>query len=317
MTDRLPLNALQAFERAARSGSFAAAAQALGVTPAAISQHVRLLEDHFGRQLFHRRANGVELTDAGRDLFLPVAGAFAALSEAAGRLRSAVERPRAVISVLSSVNELWLMPALAGLAPPAGAAGLRIIEEERDPVDFAAAGLDIRITYGAAAYPNQKVVALFRDRLLPVAAPDLAADLPGGAAAAPDARLIHTEWGPAYASPQSWAGWLAATGSERRPDPGRGLTVDRLAAAAAAARQGLGVALLPATLAAADLAAGRLRAVGPAAAFMPEPYVMVARPATRHRPGAAPVWRHLLARAGVTEAGEGPAGEGPAGGAGR
>ncbi|MCA3438067.1 MAG: hypothetical protein INF48_12200 [Rhodobacter sp.] len=116
----------------------------------------------------------------------------------------------------------------------------------------------------------------------------------GGALGADDGGLIHTRWGPTYANPQSWAGWHEALGSPRRPDPGKGLSVGRLGVAATAARLGAGVALLPETLAAADLARGSLVAVGPAAAPMPHPYVMIARPAARHRPGAEQIWHHLL-----------------------
>lgn len=293
MSDRLPLNALQAFERAARTGTFAAAAAELGVTATAISQHIRLLESRFGKQVFHRRPNGVELTDAGRDLFLRVAGAFAELSEAAAHLQTSALRPRVVISVIPSVGELWLLPQLAGLSDRAG---IKVIEENEDPIDFANRGVDIRITYGATAYPNQIVETLFHDRMLPVAAPELALQLADGVRDATDAQLIHTQWGPSYASPQSWSGWYQTMGSTRRPDPGKGLSVDRLVIAATAARQGLGVALLPETLAAADLTRGTLVAVGPAAAWMPLPYVMVARPAARMRQGAESVWKHLSTR---------------------
>lgn len=300
MSDRLPLNALQAFERAARAGSFAIAAAELGVTATAVSQHIRLLEDRFGKQVFHRRPNGVELTDAGRDLFLRVTGAFAELSEAAAHLRTSALRPRAVISVIPSVGELWLLPQLAGLPDRAG---LQVIEDNQDPVDFAAQGVDIRITYGAAAYPNHMVATLFHDRMLPVAAPQVAAELTDGALFAADAQLIHTQWGPTYANPQSWTGWHQARGSARRPDLGKGLLVDRLVIAATAARQGLGVALLPETLAAADLARGTLVAVGPAAGQMPQPYVMVARPAARLRPGPDMIWKHLAERAAPPDPG--------------
>ncbi len=216
MTDRLPLNALQAFERAARTGSFAAAAQDLGVTPTAVSQHVRHLEERFGKQVFLRRANGVELTDAGRELFLRVSGAFAELSEAAAHLKASSSRARAVISVIPSVGELWLMPRLADLADPAR---VQITEDSHDPVEFAARGVDIRITYGATAYPNHVVAPLFHDRMLPVAAPGFGTL---DAQRVPDARLIHTQWGPTYANPQSWAGWHEALGSDPPPRSGQG-----------------------------------------------------------------------------------------------
>jgi len=142
-------------------------------------------------------------------------------------------------------------------------AGVQITEDNGDPVDFAGRGVGIRVTYGAAAYPHQAVETLFHDRMLPVAAPPLAAALPEGAVQAADRLLIRTQWGPTYASPQSWAGWHVAMGSTRRPDSGKGLSVDRLVIAATAAR-------------------------------MPQPYVMVARPAARQRTGVEPIWRHLL-----------------------
>lgn len=296
LPDRLPLNALQAFERAARAGSFAAAAEGLGVSPTAISQHIRLLEDQFGKQVFHRRPNGVELTDAGRDLFLRISGAFAELAEAATHIRTASARPRAVISVIASVSELWLLPQLARLADRTG---IQIVEDDHDPVDFAARGVDIRITYGTAAYPHQPTETLFHDRMVPVAAPRFAATLTQGVFGAADTQFIHTQWGPTYASAQTWAGWHEAIGSARRPDAGKGLSVDRLVIAASSARHGLGVALLPETLAAEDLRQGSLVAVGPAAARMPLPYVMISRPAARRRVSVEPVWQHLLtARAG-------------------
>lgn len=231
-----------------------------------------------------------------RELFLRVSGVFAELTEAAVHLKTSASRPRAVISVIASVGELWLFPRLVDFADRAG---VQIIEENQDPIDFAGRGVDIRITYGAAAYPGQTVEVLFQDRMVPVAAPALAAGLQGGALRAGDGMLIHTQWGPTYANPQSWGGWHEALGSPRRPDPGKGLAVDRLGIAATSARLGAGVALLPETLAAADLARGSLVAVGPAAAPMRYPYVMIARPAARLRPGVEQIWRHLLAQGGL------------------
>lgn len=296
MASRLPLNAMQAFEAAARRGSFAAAAQDLAVTAAAVSQHVRQLETRFGKQLFVRHAHGVELSDAGRELFLRVSGAFAELSQAAAHLRTAASRPRAVISVIASVDELWLLPCLAEWG---NTAGIQIIEDLQDPVDFTTRDVDLRITYGALAYPQHPVDVLFHDRMLPVAAPGLAAAWADGPALLRDGPLIHTVWGPAYGHPQSWARWHESQGSPDRPDVGQGMAVERMGLAAEAARQGLGVALLPETLAAADLSRGSLVAVGPAAARMPLPYVIVRRPGPRQRPAAESIWRHLLAKSGV------------------
>ncbi len=106
-----------------------------------------------------------------------VSGAFAELAEAAVHLKTSASRPRAVISVIASVGELRLLPRLADFADRAG---VQIIEQNQDPIDFAGRGVDIRITFGAAAYPGQTVEVLFQDRMVPVAAPALAAGLQGG-----------------------------------------------------------------------------------------------------------------------------------------
>jgi DNA-binding transcriptional LysR family regulator len=287
MRNRLPLNALQALDRAARAGSFAAVAQELGVSPTAISQHIRLLEDRCGKQVFLRRANGVELTDAGRELFLRVAGAFSGLTEAAAHLKTSASRPQAALSVIASVGELWLLSRLADLADRAG---VRIIEENRNPIDFAGRGADIRITYGAAACPGHMVEVLFRDRMGTVAAPLLAAGL-RGALGADGGGLIHT-WRVPDLCQSAVLGRLApGFGQPAPPRFRQGFSVGRLGDAATAARPGVGVALLPETLAAAGLARGSLVAAAP----MPHPYVMIARRAARHCPGAEQVWYHLAA----------------------
>lgn len=294
MSDRLPLNAMQAFEAAARTGSFAGAAGELGVTAAAVSQHIRQIEARYAKTLFHRRANGVELTDAGRELFLRLSGAFAELTEAFTDFRTAAQRPRVVISTIASLGELWLLPRLAGLGDRTG---IQIIEDSADPVDFAARRIDIRITYGGQeAYAGQAKV-LFHDRMLPVAAPALADGLTTGAIGAGDDILIHTHWGPSFSDAPSWSHWHQAMNSPRRPQTGRGVTFDRLAMAADAARRGLGVALIPETLARDDLDRGLLVAVGAPVARLPQPYVMVQRPGSRLRPAAETVWRHLLTQA--------------------
>lgn len=291
--ERLPLNAMQAFESAARAGSFAGAAQELGVTAAAISQHIRQIEARYAKTLFHRRTNGVELTDAGRELFLSLSGAFADLSEAINQFKTGTSRPRVVISTIASVGELWLLPRIGELADRAG---IRIIEDGADPVDFAATGVDIRVTYGAMGYPGQ-TATMFHDQMLPVAAPDLAEVIGDRAMEVADEWLIHTNWGPSFSDAPSWSHWHQDLGSPRRPQTGRGLTFDRLAMVAQAARQGLGVALLPATLAGDDLRRGDLVIMGPGAARLPQPYVMIRRPGARPRPAVDVVWQHLLAAA--------------------
>src|SRR6202451_459207 len=115
--DRLPpLNALRAFEAAARRGSFVEAAKDLNVTHWAIGKQIRLLEDWLGVALFERRTRGVALTDQGADLLTDVSAALSRLASAAGRLRGpdVAHRVSGVVrvNVLSSFALRWLLPRL-------------------------------------------------------------------------------------------------------------------------------------------------------------------------------------------------------------
>src|SRR5262245_46721540 len=131
-----PLNALRAFEAAARAGSYVAAAEELGVSPAAISQQVRNLEEFLDKQLFMRFNNRVLLTDAGQMVFIGASDALQSISSLTEQVMSGQTRSRLVISVITSVAERWLEPRLAAFALRERA--LRIdIRVEADPVDFA------------------------------------------------------------------------------------------------------------------------------------------------------------------------------------
>ncbi len=176
----VPMNALRAFEVAARAGSFVQAGVELGVTAAAVSQQVKALEGRLARQLFVRQGNRITLTDAGRALFFRVEGPFADLAAAMAEVGERPVRARLVVSVLPVLAE-WLVGRLGGVA----GAEIRV---EEDPVVLARDGVDLRLTYGAHLYPDHRVEVLFRDVLVAVAAP--------GAEGAP---LVHSDWGRAMA----------------------------------------------------------------------------------------------------------------------
>ena len=112
-----PLNSLRAFEAAARTGSYVAAATELGVSPAAISQHIRKLEDYLGKQMFMRLNNRVVLTDAGHTIFAGTADALALISDTTGQLLFDRSKSRLVISSIESVAEKWLLPKAGGPDP--------------------------------------------------------------------------------------------------------------------------------------------------------------------------------------------------------
>jgi LysR family glycine cleavage system transcriptional activator len=250
-----PLNALRAFEAAARTGSFTLAGAELGVTSAAVSQQVKALEDHLGRQLFLRQGNRIRLTDAGLTAYPRLEQIFADLSALAAALSEPRAPHRLTVSVVASLAETWLLPRLAQFRQ-AHPIGLAVVISE-DPVDFMQAGIDIHLTYGTALYPEFHHQPVFATEVVPLCSPGFHAAHPD-IAALPESGFIHTDWGRAYASRPTWSAWFARARIPRFPDISLGLTVGWSSLAIAAAREGLGIALAPRALAAADLASGRL-----------------------------------------------------------
>ena len=113
MTERLPpLNALKAFESAARHLSLKRAAQELSVTPAAISHQVKALEEYIGVRLFHRLNRGLELTPAAREALPKLSAGFDSLAQAVARLRPQPDNGPVTVSVAPSFAARWLMPRL-------------------------------------------------------------------------------------------------------------------------------------------------------------------------------------------------------------
>ena len=108
-----PLNSLRAFEAAARAGSYVAAAEELGVSPAAVSQQVRKLEEFLGKRLFMRFNNRVVLTDAGQSIFAGASESLQAISALTQKVISGQAKSRLVISAFSSVAVRWLGAKLA------------------------------------------------------------------------------------------------------------------------------------------------------------------------------------------------------------
>lgn len=261
MARRLPpLRALRAFEAAARHLSFARAADELHVTPAAISQQIRILEDHLGLALF-RRGTGVSLTE-------PAQAALPLLSEAFDRLERAVDRLRVgrdagplVVSAPPSFTARWLIPRLERFQARHPDIDLRLSTSTR-LVDFDTEDVDLAIRYGAGHYPGLHVERLMAEAVVAVAHPRLADKLrqPADLLAA---TLLHNEgmrWDPTY---PDWPRWLGEAGvtaeSELRLRPFGDANLVIQAAVA-----GLGAALVWQTLVTEELADGRLVALFPA-----------------------------------------------------
>lgn len=282
-----PLNALKAFEAAARAGSHVGAAAELGVSAAAVSQQVRNLERWFGKRLFARHNNRITLTDAGLAVYREAAPPLQEIAAMGRRMLGEAARARLVVSVVPSLAERWLAPRLATFArtQPETSIDLRI---EEDPVDLAREDIDLRICYGAHFYADFRCISLFRDAVLPVAAPEFwrrfGAD---GLDRVPDALMIHTLWGPSFASHPSWGDWFAAAGSGRDPRPAEGHRAGSSSAALEFARLGMGVALGQRRLAEAELTEGRLAAPDGRALALGHAYFAVHSHAKAGRGGLA------------------------------
>lgn len=279
-----PLNALRAFEAAARSGSYVSAARELGVSPAAISQQVRNLEQFLDKRLFTRLNNRIVLTDAGRAIFAGTTEALQSISEVTEQTLTGTVRSRLVISVLPSVARRWLAPRLSAFTrcEPQLRFALRV---EDDPVDFERNNIDLRLCYGSSLYPDLMTVHLRRDEVLPVCSPTYLSRNPDAAAPSlegvPDDDLIHTDWGPAFGSLPSWEIWFAQQGLPRT-GRAKGFVVGMSGLALDFARDGLGVALGQRMMAEEDLATGRLVALSPLAVPLGHPYSLV-HPRSRAR----------------------------------
>lgn len=272
-----PLNALRAFEAAARTGSYVAAAEELGVSPAAVSQQVRNLEDFFGKKLFTRFNNRVSLTDAGQAIFAGASDALQSISALTEQVMTGGTRSRLVVSVITSVAERWLEPRLAAFALKEKA--LRIeLRVEGDPVDFARHNIDLRICYGTNIYPEMNTIRLFQDEVLPLCSPAYLERNPGartqGMEAVPDEDLIHTSWGPSFVSHPTWHAWFAKSGIDR-PIDAKGYQIGMSGLSLDLARDGVGVALGQKVMAAGDIAAGRLVPVSGITIELGHPYCLV------------------------------------------
>jgi len=259
-----PLNALRAFEAAARHLSFAVAARELHVTPAAISHQIKGLEAHLGVELFRRRNRGLEPTPAARACLPRLSEGFDRIAEAVERLRAEAESASLNVSSAPSFATKWLAPRLHRFASAHPELDVRINASTRlvdlSRHDASAAGehslstlddADIGIRFGTGSYPGYRVDKLFSVTVTPVCSPRLKNPK--------DLRrqvLIHDNLAADDGRPL-WDAWLEAAGIAG-VDTARGMRFNHSALALEAAADGLGVALGMPVLAAADIAAGRL-----------------------------------------------------------
>lgn len=261
-TSRLPpLNALRAFEAAARLESFARAADELAVTPGAISQQIRTLEEHVGAQLFVREGRGLSLTEAGRAAANVASDAFETLERAVSLMRQPLQRRALTVSVAPSFAGKWLAPRLHRFQ--ADHPGVEVwIAATSERVDLSAGAADLGIRYGPGGDMTLNEEMLLTEEVLPVCSPDLLRD--GPRLATPrdldGQTLLHDTSPESEVDGADWTSWLKAR-NVRGVDTAGGVRFNQSALVIDAAVAGRGVALAKRALAQNDLASGRLVAL--------------------------------------------------------
>lgn len=306
-----PLNALRAFEAAARLRSFKVAADELAVTPTAVSHQIKALEDWLGQRLFRRLTRALELTPAGEAMLPKVQEGFAALVAAVEATRNEETGGLVIVCAPPSFATRWLVPRLSEFARSHPGIELRLSSSMRtvDRRESASAGEaggepvgDVVIRYGRGNYPGNTVEELFCPNYVPVCSPALLSgehplrqvdDLGWH-------TLIHDATVPDRDERSGWGQWLDAAGASGLEEQLRSLHFEDGAMALAAAIAGQGVALAARPMIGPDIAEGRL--VVPFPAIIPSrfAYYVTTRVASEDRPTIQTV-RHWLLREAARE----------------
>jgi LysR family transcriptional regulator of beta-lactamase len=244
----LPLNALRAFEVSARHLSFTRAAAELNVSQAAVSQHVKNLEDRLKVPLFRRLPRGLALTDEGLALLPVLAQSFERIGQLLDQFGDGRAREVLTVGVVGTFAVGWLIPQLRDFHQRHPFVDFRLFTNN-NRVDIAGEGLDYAIRFGDGAWHGTEAQALLAAPLSPMCTPALGAALQTADDLAGQVLLRS------YRA-DDWVDWFAAVAT---PCPVlRGAVFDSSLTMAEAAAQGAGIALLPVRMFAREMQQGRL-----------------------------------------------------------
>src|SRR6185503_13011723 len=305
-----PLNALRAFEAAARHLSFKRAAAELHVTAGAVSHQVKLLESVLGVALFRRLTRALELTPEGHRLLPKLREGLASIHEAVDTVRARSEA--CALNVLAPPNfaARWLIPRLNGFTSAHPDLALHLASRQamidgREPADLVQRTNDgrddapvVHIRFGTGHYPGAHVDEVFAAEYVPVCSPRLL-EGPHPLRTPEDLRahtLLHDETVLDENARPNWADWLASVGVEG-VDAARGPRFSDASLAIEAAIEGMGVALAVKPLLAGEIEAGRLAVPFDIAAPANWAYFLVAPDAVADRPPVAAFRQWLLTEA--------------------
>ncbi|MFU3245276.1 transcriptional regulator GcvA [Pseudomonas paraeruginosa] len=255
------LNALRAFEAAARHLSFSAAAAELNVTPAAVGQQVRNLEAWLGSELFIRAGHGaarLTLTEAARAALPDIRAGFERLASGLARLKDSGRQAGLTVTVSPAFAAKWLLPRIERFQQAHPRIDVLLDTNSRS-LDFHHERIDIGVRYGAGRWPGLAAIRLLGEVMFPVCAPGYPPLRNGRLSRAALARctLIHDLSMASDPDYPTWRTWLDAAG---HGDLGadHGLAINNSAAVLQAAMDGQGLALARSVMVQDDLAAGRL-----------------------------------------------------------
>jgi len=266
MSRRLPpLNAIRVFEAAARQGSFARAAEELHVTPAAISQQIKILEGYLGVTLFNR-GKSLELSESASAVLPQVTDAFDQMERAMARVRVGNDKGPLVVSAPPVFAARWLIPRLDDFHAHYPDVELRLLATQR-LVDFTLEDVDVAIRFGTGNYPGLRVERMMTESIVVVAAPKLATRIKKPADLL-RCNLLEDKWHVDEGMFPDWTTWLASLGVTGGVAGGiAGKTAPRIQGfgdsglTIQAAVSGLGVTLAWNSLVTDDIAAKRLQRV--------------------------------------------------------
>lgn len=249
-----PLQALRTFVEVGQRKSVKAAAQALHVTPGAVSQQIRVLEDRLGVVLLERERLGMRLTEAGASVFPRLREAFLQIDQAMHDLESTKARRSLTVSTVATFAASWLVPRLGRFKQLHPDIEIRV-EATSELVDLRRDRVDVALRHGLGDYPGLEVLPLMAPVLTPVASPGFLKAYGAVIHEAGDCLdypLLHD------GDRADWPLWLKAHGvaDDMRAERGSAFDDDFLLIRAAEAGQGL--ALVPQAYAQEEIAAGRL-----------------------------------------------------------
>ena len=285
-----PLKALRAFESAARHLSFSDAADELFVTPGAISQQIKLLEEFLGLSLFKRLHRKILLTDAGQSLLPGLQDGFETIGTALDNVQAFDLNRPITISASPSFAGKWLVPRLGLLREQHPEITIRL-DTSIHVVDLLHSDVDIGIRFGGGNYPGHQVDLLFCQEVFPVCHPKVLEKTPLITPSdLKNHHLLHLNT-LAWASDADWPDWqmwLLAAG-EKNVDTKSGAIFDQQEMLVEAALDGQGIALVGSVTVAEDLRKGRL--VKPFDVVLPQQfsYYFVTSPAKAQLPNIVKV----------------------------